>query len=431
MTMVSCGNMNQEDRTNQFRDHLTRRRLMQYGAAGGAAMVAGCGDLQNPEGSGSGNGDSGNGDSGNGDTPQLSLAAPPLGFPVEEPLGSSFMESYDVDLSVRTVTAQPTQIIQQFVAGDGQAEFDGVWANGGGMEQLMYDEDIIAPIDIDQINNWENADDAYKEGGVYRSTLEADGNVVGSPSVQNVDSVAHNLDVMEEVDSWGVVYDEEWRGQTAVLDDYANTPHHTALYLDQNNMADIQGETQDPTPYSNLQQDEIELVVDFLIDKKEAGQFQTIWSSFGNFVEQLVSGEIAAGYTYQPAVLEAERQGAEVGYPPLKEGNWEWNDHWFMTQGGADRGRQQQFYQLCQWALEPETGAYLHDTQGYESGCNQDLVIDWMEDNWEEERVEKNIQMIEDRQERYDANGDVMAWNNPNPTHLEFQLDEWNRFLSA
>ena len=427
--------MKKEDVSRQYSEYNTRRRIMKYGAAGAAAMLAGCtGDPANPDdGSGGGDVDDSDGDSGNGDgdQPEISLAAPVIGFPAEEPIGQSYMDEYGVQLTHRNITAQPTQLIQLFVAGDGQGEFDGVWANGGGMEDLMYGEDIIVPIDNDEIDNWENARSEYKQGGTYRSTLEAEGNLVGSPSSQNVDSVAHNLDVIEEVNSWGVVYDEEWRGQTAVLDDYANTPHHTAMYLDQNNMADIEGESEEPTPYSDLREEEISTVIDFLIDKKRAGQFQTIWSSFGNFVEQLVSGEIAAGYTYEPAVIEAQNQGADVGFPPLKEGNWEWNDHWFMTQGGADRGRQEQFYQLCQWALSPEVSAHLHEDRGYESGCDRELVIDYMEENWEEDRVQENIESMEARQERYDANGDVMAWNNPNPTNLEFQLEEWNRFLSA
>jgi hypothetical protein len=120
------------------------------------------------------------------------------------------------------------------------------------MEDLMYGEDIIVPIDSGEIDNWDNIRSEYEEGGTYRSTLQSDGDLVGSPSSQNCDSVAYNRDVVEGVNSWGVVYDEEWQGRTAVLDDYANTPHHTAMYLDQNNMADIQGETSDPTPYSDL-----------------------------------------------------------------------------------------------------------------------------------------------------------------------------------
>lgn len=436
--MSKRGSMKQGDKLRQYSQYKSRRQMLKYGTTGGLlAALAGCsGSPENPnsgDGGGGSDGDSGaNSDgNGNGDQPELSLAAPVIGFPSEEPIGQSYMEEYGVDLTHRNISAQPVELIQLFSAGNGQAEFDGVWANGGGMEDLMYGEDMIVEVDSNEIGNWDNIRSEYEEGGTYRSTLESDGNLVGSPSSQNCDSVAHNRDVVEDVNSWGVVYDEEWQGRTAVLDDYANTPHHTAMYLDQNNMADIQGETSDPTPYSDLRPEELETVIDFLVDKKQAGQFQTIWASFGNIVQQLISGEIVATYAYEPSVIQARDQGGNIGYPALKEGNWEWNDHWFMTQGCTDRGRQEQFYQLAEWALSPEVGARLHETRGYESGCNRDLVVEYMEENWEEERVQDNLDSMEARQERYDANGDVMAWNNPNPTNLDLYLEEWNRFLSA
>ena len=38
---------------------------------------------------------------------------------------------------------------------------------------------------------------------------------------------------------------------------------------------------------------------------------------------------------------------------------------------------------------------------------------------------------MDKRQARFDANGEVHAWNNPNPDLLDTYLEEWNRFLTA
>jgi hypothetical protein len=55
----------------------------------------------------------------------------------------------------------------------------------------------------------------------------------------------------------------------------------------------------------------------------------------------------------------------------------------------------------------------------------------YAEENWSEERVQQNQDLFDKRQARFDANGEVHAWNNPNPDILDTYLEEWNRFLNA
>ena len=54
---------------------------------------------------------------------------------------------------------------------------------------------------------------------------------------------------------------------------------------------------------------EIKTVVDFLIEKKKAGQFRVIWSSFEQSVNLLTSREVYVMDCWEPMVFVAKKKG--------------------------------------------------------------------------------------------------------------------------
>lgn len=433
--------MKQSEKRRMYRQSMRRRRVLRYGAAVGVGALAGClgggGSGEGPAGTPGGGGDPYS------EEVPLSVASPTIGFPVEDPIGSSFMEQYNVDMDLRSVPATPQEMIQLFVAGDGQEQFDAIWDNGGGMEELLGSRDALSVIDPDQVPTWENLDEPFQEGGYLRDTMTHDGELYGVPSSRNADSIAYLSDQIEEPDSWGVVFDPQYEGQTAIVDDYANTPHWTALYLRENDRsevhdADILSDEQwdaingiEGDQINDLNEDQLRAVVDYLIGKKQMGQFRTIWTSFGNVSNLLQNQELVASYAYEPSVVALQNEGLELGYPAMREGNFEWDDHWYMTSGAADRGDEEGYYRLGTYSLTPQYGAMMNDTRGFMTGVPEDMCMEYAEENWSDERVQRNRELFAARQERFDANGPVHAWNNPNPTNLDLYLEEWNRLLNA
>lgn len=403
---------------------------MRYGGAGALGALAGC----------TGGWDGGDGGDGSSEL-EMGIAAPVIGFPIEEPLGKSFEEDYNVNINVKSTPATPSDMIQLFVAGDGQEQFDAVWDNGGGMEDLLAEREAIVEIDKSKIDGWDRVSENLKEGGIHDNTIRYDGTLVGGPSSQNVDSVAYDKEAIDQPDSWGVMFDDEHKGEVGLLDDYAHPPAWTALYLRENDPSDIHNvdyltdaelETvnQIETPH-NLKPDEIEAVINYLIAQKKDDQFRTIFKSFEAPISLLVNEEVVVTNAYEPAVFLARERGANVGYPPLREGNYEWNDNWYMTSGCKRRGNQEAFYRLASWSLTRWYAAELLKTRGYLPGISTDHVIEYAEENPDRYDVDYLKDLIAQKQARYDANGDVHVWNNPNPDHLDKLLDEWNRFLSA
>lgn len=434
--------MKDSEKQQMYWRSMGRRKFLRYGTAAGAVALAGCtGD--GGDGGGDG-GDGGGGDGGDGGgSVSLNVAAPTIGFPAEDPIGKSFMEDYDVEMNLKSIPATPAELIQLFVAGDGEEQFDVVWDNGGGMEDLLGSRGALAEFDPSNIPNWDNLDEPFTEDGYLRDTMTYDGQLLGAPSARNADSIAYLKNEMDEPDSWGVVFDDQYQGQTAIIDDYANVPHWTALYLRENDEADVHNADLlsssqwdaingiEGNQINNLNEAQLNAVVEYLIGQKNMGQFRTIWQSFGNVSNLLQNGEVVASYAYEPSVVALQSQGVEIGYPAMREGNFEWDDHWYMTSGAPSRGRDEGFYRLAEYSLTPEYGAMMNDTRGFSTGVPVEDCMAYAEENWSEERVQQNQELFDKRQARFDANGEVHAWNNPNPDILDTYLEEWNRFLNA
>jgi len=432
--------MNDANRYRMYTETMNRRKILKYGIAAGAVGLAGCMGGENPsEDSSSESGASGD-ESG---TVSLSVASPTIGFPVEDPIGKSFMEDYDVEMSLKSIPATPAELIQLFVAGDGENQFDVVWDNGGGMEELLGSRGSLAEVDPSRIPNWSDRASAFQDDGYLYDTMTYDGTLMGVPSARNADSIAYLRDQIDEPDSWGVVFDDQYRGQTAIIDDYANAPHWTALYLRENDRADVHNadllsdsqwnaiDSIEGDKINNLNADQLDAVIEYLIGQKNLGQFRTIWQSFGNVSNLLKNGEVVASYAYEPSVVALQAEGVDIGYPAMREGNFEWDDHWFMTSGAPDRGRDEGYYRLAEYSLTAEYGAMMNDTRGFSTGVPVAECMAYAEENFSAERAQRNQELFDLRQARFDANGPTHAWNNPNPDLLDTYLDEWNRFLNA
>jgi len=435
--------MKDSEKQQMYRRSMRRRKFLRYGTVAGAATLAGCTGGGGNGSSNGGNGSNGSNGSGSSGSVTLNVAAPTIGFPVEDPIGKTFMQEYDVEMNLKSIPATPAELIQLFVAGNGEEQFDVVWDNGGGMEELLGSRGALAEFDPSKIPNWDNRDKPFQDGGYLYDTMTHEGTLLGAPSARNADSIAYLRSEIDKPDSWGVVFDDQYQGQTAIIDDYANVPHWTALYLRENDQSEIHNadvlsgsqwdaiNSIEGSEINNLNESQLKAVVEYLIGQKKMGQFRTVWQSFGNVSNLLRNGEVVASYAYEPSVVALQSEGVDIGYPEMREGNFEWDDHWFMTAGAPERGRDTGFYRIAEYSLTPEYGAMMNDTRGFSTGVPVDEALAYAEENWSNERYERNQELFDNRQARFDSNGDVHAWNNPNPDILDTYLNEWNRFLNA
>jgi len=359
-----------------------------------------------------------------GEPRSLSIAAPGFSFPDEEPVGKSLKEQYNIELEHKPIAQQPQDTLNLFVAGDGQNNFDVVYDNGGGMEDLLASRDVIVPLEKDRIDNWGDVYHQVKKSNEDADMVRYEDTLYGVPVYRSNDGISYlSEEIPEGIDSWGALFSEEFKGEVGILNDYSYMPHIAALYLKENDMADIDNQ-------SNLTEDELETVIDFLIERKQDGQFQSIWSGLGETISDLQNGEVLLGTVLIPAIPILKAQGTNVEIGACKEGAVVWYNLWMMTSGARDRNRQDAFYDMVDWGTSPKYGADLVATQGVMPGLKNDVVKDYVEAHPDQYDVDFLTSFIDGFQKRGEFGGPG-ARLNVYPSNLEAYFDEWERFMNA
>ncbi|MFK7891493.1 MAG: PotD/PotF family extracellular solute-binding protein, partial [Granulosicoccus sp.] len=221
-----------------------------------------------------------------------------------------------IEIAYTAKSARADESIQKMVVGDGNKLFDAMSDNGGGMEDAMATQGVIAELDTSRIPNWEKILPSYKEGGASADTIRHEGKVVAVPFISNADSLAYNHTIIgEELDTWEALFDSQFKGRAAMQNDFGPTLTNTAIYLKNSSKQDID----DP---SDMTPAEVKGVCQFLIDQKKKGQFRTFWDGFQNGVDLLASEEVLVCSCWEPIqIVAGKKSGQDVRYGTMKEGH--------------------------------------------------------------------------------------------------------------
>ncbi|UOM35561.1 PotD/PotF family extracellular solute-binding protein [Acuticoccus sp. I52.16.1] len=329
-----------------------------------------------------------------------------------------------IDIVYNAKSGSADQAIQKFVVGDGNDLYDAITDNGGGMEDALASQSAITALDTAQIPNFANIIDAYKDGGDAASTIRYDDTIYAIPYISNADSLAFDFEeVGEELTSWEACFAPEFKGRVALQNDFGPTFTNTAIYLKQSGQLDIA----DP---SDMTADEVAGVAEFLITKKQEGQFRTFWDGFQNGVDLLSSGEVLLQSCWEPVqIVAAKKAGKDIRYGTMKEGHQTWNNIWMLTNGGDERGQAEAFYKLMNLYLDPWFGARIIATYGYQPQMTG--VMDYIDSSpdFSEEMKAVIAERRERQQARYAVPGN--SWQNVFPTEIRAYQDWWSKVQSA
>ena len=321
-------------------------------------------------------------------------------------------------------SARADEAIQKMVVGDGQKLFDALTDNGGGMEDALAQNEAIAPLDSGRIPNWSNILPTYREGGGAAETLRYEGQLYGVPYISNADSMAYNYDELGfHPDSWGVMFDSQFKGRVALQNDFGPTLTNMAIYLQQSGKIDIVSPA-DMTP------DEVKAVCQYLIDYKKKGQFRTFWDGFMNGVDLFASREVVMASCWEPIQLVAVKKGVNVMYGTMKEGHQTWNNVLMLTKGGRERGADDAFYKLANVYLSAWFGARTLDTYGFAPQMEGvGAYLDANPDDFDAAARDRLKDILARKNQRYAIKGN--AWQNVFPTHIRAYQDWWSRLQAA
>jgi spermidine/putrescine-binding protein len=261
-----------------------------------------------------------------------------------------------------------------------------------------------------------------KQGSPGFDFIGYNGKIYGVPTVLQGDSFAFLPEATGQLDSYAALFDPKWRGFVALEDNYTTAGQKTALYLKDSKQATIG----DP---ANLTPGEMKAVVDFLIEKKKEGQFRTIWSSFEQAVNLLVSKEVKVLDCWEPMVFVAKSKGIDAVYAAPKEGYLLWAMAAYIVKNpGRSAPRTQAAYQLLDFMLGGWYGAKITELRGYMTNPQAPAYAKEHPDEFPAAKAERIAAIEAGVKKKFEKGG---TWQQRWPASVETYESEWARFKAA
>lgn len=406
---------------NIDQDGETRRNFLKLsGGLAGAATVgglAGCaGDSGSDSTTTSTDGDGGGDttttdDSGGSDVGELSYWA--VGTTNPEEWGD-FTSKTGIDVSYSAAAWSPGETVTKLIQGTASTDFH-LAGNDTTLTSILAEQGAIEPTNLQDMENWAHVYDEVKNSG----PTEVDGEQHSLSSVQNGDSVAYLPDEVGDpgsINSYGILFDEEFKGKTSLEAGWATAYHKVALYLERNNLEDIEN-LAEPT------EADIDKVVGFLLDQKNAGQFRTFWSGWQTAVNLLSKKEVVAMDTWEPVVFALRDQGMTAEYLEPKEGYSLWAIGPWLTQKGAENRAASE--KLVNWMMGGWYGAQITTIRGYMSSSELGIQYAEESDDFDAEFVQSRHEEVRSR-----LSDDISVFGNRYPETFSYMNSQWNRLTS-
>jgi len=337
---------------------------------------------------------------------------------------SKFTAASGAGVNLVAIGNAPSAVVNVLLAGGGKSTYD-IINIVGGMQRPLVENDLIDPIDIARIPNWGKdsyIQEFFAQGKPGFNFIGYNGKIYGVPSVLQGDSFAYLPEFTGTLDSYGALFDPKFKGYVALEDNYTTAGQKTALYLKANKLADIANP-------NNMTASEIKTVVDFLIEKKRSGQFRTLWSSFEQAVNLIVSKEVHVIDCWEPMVSAAGAKGVKAVYAQPKEGYLLWAMAAYIVRNpkrSADQTKA--VYGLLNFLLGPWYGAKITLTRNYMTNPQAVPYANATPAEFTPAEARKIAQIDEGVRAKFKRGG---VWQNRWPTAVEAYESEWERFKAA
>ncbi|MFE4106964.1 ABC transporter substrate-binding protein [Almyronema epifaneia] len=257
------------------------------------------------------------------------------------------------------------------------------------------------------------------------------------PFQYNADTLGYRPDlVTRPIESWGELFNEEFKGKTSILDIPSIGIMDAAMVAEALGLMTFADK-------GNMTQAEIDQITDILKEQKSAGQFRAFWKTFDESVNLMTSGEVVLQSMWSPAVTAVKSQGLECVYAPLKEGYRGWG-------GGVGLSRNlsgielDAAYEYINWMLEGWVGAFL-GRQGYYSAAPENSKKYMSEAEWafwyegqpaSEDMVDPFGKTLEKQGAIRDGGsfderfGNIVVWNSTMDEQV-YLVQKWNEFIAS
>lgn len=257
------------------------------------------------------------------------------------------------------------------------------------------------------------------------------------PFQYNADTLGYRPDLVKrKLESWGELFNEEFKGKTSILDIPQIGIMDAAMVAEALGLMTF-GDKGDMT------KEEIDKITDILKEKKQAGQFRAFWKTFDESVNLMAAGEVVLQSMWSPAVTAVKSKGIECVYAPLKEGYRGWG-------GGIGLSRNLEgialdaAYEYINWMLDGWVGAFL-GRQGYYSAAPENAKKFMTPEEWDfwyqgkpaaVDMVDPFGKTLEKAGSVRDGGsfderfGNIVVWNSTMKENT-YLVQKWNEFIAS
>ena len=246
----------------------------------------------------------------------------------------------------------PTDTLAKLMAPGGTKNYDMMvsltqFVKGPALGEKDGDERLHA-LDMSKIPNAQNLMPLFKKDIVTRA-----GKTYMVPVVWGYDSVIYNADKIPTDDpltqSWGVLFDDKYKGKVAWRDDAHGMIMAAALHRGH------------PDPVA-MDASDLKDITAYLIDRKK--NVRTMWTKFGEAVNLVSSGEVWAMYGWIAMRAVLQKQGLNVTNNWPSDGLLTWNQSGFVPKDSPNAANAESVINAM---LSKEYGQKLTEVTNYPS----------------------------------------------------------------
>jgi spermidine/putrescine transport system substrate-binding protein len=246
----------------------------------------------------------------------------------------------------------PTDTLAKLMAPGGTKNYDMMvsltqFVKGPALGENDGDERLHA-LDMSKIPNAQNLMPLFKKDIVTRA-----GKTYMIPVVWGYDSVIYNADKIPTDDtltqSWGVLFDDKYKGKVAWRDDAHGMIMAAALHRGH------------PDPVA-MDASDLKDLTAYLIDRKK--NVRTMWTKFGEAVNLVSSGEVWAMYGWIAMRAVLQKQGLNVTNNWPTDGLLTWNQSGFVPKDSPNAANAEAVINAM---LSTEYGQKLTEVTNYPS----------------------------------------------------------------
>ncbi len=271
--------------------------------------------------------------------------------------------------------------LHELIANDAGDHYDVVTSLSGTYQPLI-DQDLLLPIETAKLSRWEGTPPIVRGA----TPMTPDGkHVWGIPFQINADAFAYFWKDLGEPNapaevSWKLLFDDERTKGKVALDVGLFSIPYCAIYLKYHKIVDIRD-------VATMTKSECESVADYLIERKKAGQFRTLYKSFDEQVQLLENREVLAITSWEAATRAAQAKGLDVAHAYTFEGYDKWSQNLMIPAGAKDRGTVDKAMALIDWYMG---GSYAAE-KSFQDGlmtARPDLGLTYAQEHgWPAEKI--------------------------------------------